>query len=316
MAALACFGCGDSGPVTAGSGADDGLPHAADVSADAVGTADTADAVGPEPWELRVLSFNVLCSFCDPGADYHDWETRLGWFADVFERHAPDLMGLQELSFPDEVDQIQALDPDGGWAALFFDEGTELPNPDATILYREARFDLLDQGFYWLSPTPDEPWSRGFTDEQVLPRVVAWARLHDTHAGRELVFVNTHFDANTPAQQPSAELLLAQTAPIAEDTPVIVTGDFNTHPGELAYGTLTTASGFHLEDSYDLAEAPTVASNLDPVPAWEPTGRIDHIFAAGEIWRCDEWVVDLQAYGADSLFPSDHYPVFARLVVP
>lgn len=300
----ACSGSAAPPPVDAG-------PDASDIGADAIG--DSADSASvAEPWSVRVLSYNVLCSFCDSEEAYDPWEERLAFFADIFERYDPDLLGLQELALPDEVDQIVALLP--GYAALYFDEPAELPDPDATILYREARFELLDHGYYWLSPTPDESWSKGFPGGQFLPRLVGWARLRDVEADRELLFANTHFDANSPSQDHSAELVMQRTAPLAAEVPVIFVGDLNSEPASVAFTTLTTTTDYPFRDAYELAAAPRQAANaVGPTPAWEPAGRIDHVLVSGANWEADDWAVDLYAYGPHSRVPSDHYPIYAHL---
>ena len=74
---------------------------------------------------LTVMTFNVLCSFCDL-RNFDPWSERLNDFEDIFARHDPDLIGLQELSPPPlnngmEVEQILAHAP--GRAAVSFTSG-------------------------------------------------------------------------------------------------------------------------------------------------------------------------------------------------
>jgi len=45
------------------------------------------------------MTFNVLCSFCNL-REFDPWSERLAYFGDIFARHDPDLIGLQELSPP------------------------------------------------------------------------------------------------------------------------------------------------------------------------------------------------------------------------
>lgn len=267
----------------------------------------------------RVMTFNVMCSICAPSFD--PWDQRIKYFEDIFARYKPDLIGLQELMFPEEVQQLVFAAEVTGYpfGALFY-EGDEdyYPNPDATILYRRDRFELIASGVYWLSPTPDVPWSKGLSEEQFLPRHVHWAHLRDKTAERELLFITTHFDANHPAQENSAPLVLERTAAFAASMPVILTGDFNSEPDNGGYITLTTGlngQGFHFDDAYILCPEPRTAANREPPPPWNPIDRIDHIFLAGGTWSCSDWVVDLYLYGPRDLPPSDHWPVFASVHV-
>jgi endonuclease/exonuclease/phosphatase family metal-dependent hydrolase len=278
---------------------------------------DNGAAPSASPPALAVMSFNVLCSFCDL-RNFDPWSERLVDFGDIVARHDPDLIGLQELSPPPinngmEVEQILAHAP--GRTAISF---TSAPGayPDATILYRTTRFNVLDHGSYWLSPTPDVPMSIGFAKTQ-LPRLVVWARLADNAAGgRELYFATTHFDNNSPSQEKSAPLLQERTAPFAANQPVIVVGDFNSRPDSTAYRILTTdaSRGFVFQNAFDLTPL-RVVTNQTPPPAYDVNDRIDHIFLAGSgiTWSVRDWVVDLTVYGAKQRYPSDHFPVVAEV---
>ena len=280
-----------------------------------IAASDIEAEVVPAVTSLRVMTFNLLCSFCG-GEDYEKWSARLEHFADLFSRHDPDLVGLQELFTPEEVAEILAIAP--GYQALFF-EGILGPlmldfYPDATILYREDRFSVIDSGFYWLSATPDEPWAGGWAESN-LPRLVAWARLRQMIDGREFYFATTHFDNNPPNQDMSAPLFVERSRARAEQMPVILTGDFNSQPTDPAYATLTEEAGeLTLQNAFELAEVWEVDHNQAVAPAWDPIHRIDHIFVAGAApWRVPSWVVDLHVYGPDGLYPSDHFAMVARI---
>lgn len=278
---------------------------------------DTTDAPEPDlpqpdplPEPMVVMTFNILCSFCDD--TYDPWEDRVGYIADTIARHDPDLVGLQELFTADEVQQLLDLNPD--YDALFYSDDTS-DYADATIWWRSDRYELVDSGFYWLSPAPDLPFSVGFSQPQ-LPRLVAWAQLRELSTDAELLFVDTHFDNNSPSQELSAPLLLERTEAQAGALPIIVVGDFNSRPDSTAYGILTNGvepGGFALTNSFDLARAWSVDSNQDPVPPYDPAIRIDHIFVAGGEWTVPWWVVDTWVYGDSQLHTSDHFAMAAQL---
>lgn len=270
----------------------------------------------PEPFS--VMTFNVLCSFCDPG-NYDPWDERLGYFADIFARHDPDVIGLQELSpMGNEVDQILELLP--GYRGVFFaSTESSFTYPDATVVYRSERFELLSRGEYWLSPTPDVASSTGFAEPQ-LPRLVQWVELRDRLSRRSLYFGSTHVDNNTPSQELSAPLILERTAPWQQSMAVVVLGDFNSQPTDVAYQILTTGVDGHppLSNAQDLAASWSVDHNQPSEPNYELDGRIDHIFVAPEPdgWTVDHWAADLHVYGAQDRYPSDHWAIFARLTAP
>ena len=278
----------------------------------------TPVAASPQPPPaLKVMTFNVLCSFCNL-RDFDPWAERLAYFGDIFTRHDPDLIGLQELSPPPlsagmDVDSILAQAP--GRDAIYFTSGDGAPYPDATILYRSSRFTVLEHGEYWLSPTPDVPLSSGFAPPQ-LSRLVVWARFRDTARNREFYFATTHFDNNSPSQAKSAPLVQERTAPFVENEPVIVVGDFNSRPDSTAYRILTTdaSRGFVFQNAFDLTDW-HIVTNQSPAPAYDVTDRIDHIFLAGRgiTWSVHDWAADLTVYGAKQRYPSDHFPVVAEV---
>lgn len=271
------------------------------------------DGGGATSTRLKVMTYNVLCSFCDP-RNFDPWVDRLPYFGDIFARHDPDLIGVQELTpLGDEVNQLLPQAP--GYGAVYFAPPGEDTYPDALILYRLSRFVVLDQGDYWLSPTPDVPRSVGFARLQ-FPRLVMWSRLMDLEANREIFFATTHFDNNSPSQDLSAPLVKERTAPFAAGLPVIFVGDFNSRPNSSAYATLTAdaTAGFVFQDTFDLAEW-RIVTNQVPEPAYDIDDRIDHIFLAGDgvTWTVTDWLADLTIYGPNDRYPSDHFPIVADI---
>ena len=264
---------------------------------------------------LRVMTYNVLFDF--PNPDYDDWAVRKEHVAEIIRRQDPDLVGLQE-PFLGQVEDLAALCP--GYTAIHVDDLAT----DASLLVRTDRFELLDMGSYWLSPTPDVPWSGGLGTGfgNFLPRMVIWTRLEDLEAGGTFFFVNTHFDNTAPSQELSAPLFLERTEPLAAERPVIVTGDFNSKPSSEAYGILTTGEGgaqggapFRLRDSYFLATSRRVDAREGDPADHDPASRIDHIFVAGGDFACTRWIVDMTTYGEARSYPSDHFAVVAHLLL-
>lgn len=302
----------DSGS-DAGSGA--GKDASADVSADAANGDSAGDTQAVDPKRIKVLNYNVMCSFCknEDHSDWvHDWKTRVPWLSDVIQRYDPDLIGLQELSAigvpagsPDEASQLLGT---ATWDVYYYrtkpGDAFEFDYPDAILAWRKSRFELLDKGEFWLSPTPDTAYSIGFAKGMQFPRLVVWARLRDKASGRELGFANTHFDNNTPSQDLSAPLSLQRLAPLAAKVPLIFCGDFNSTPSSSAFATLTGGEP-KLLDSYALAAQRSQVSNVTPTPEWKEPARIDHVFVTAPL-QVETWAIDLWRYGEKSQAPSDH----------
>jgi endonuclease/exonuclease/phosphatase family metal-dependent hydrolase len=180
---------------------------------------------------------------------------------------------------------------------------------DAALLFKTKRFDLLESGQFWLSPTPDLPLAFGFHRLSVL-RYVNWAMLSDKSSHFKFLFVNTHFDNASVNKEPSATLFRERIAMLAKNLPIIVTGDFNSAADTERYLRLTGGSKDNrplLINAYTLAGQPVVDSALNP------DKRIDHIFAGGPCKvRATHWRIDTRPMkNGQSL--SDHEPVISQL---
>jgi len=266
------------------------------------------------PW--RVMTFNVMCAGCTPEG-FEGWDTRVPYTGDTIRRHAPDLVGVQELFLGEEVAQLEAELP--GYTSIWFakPDAMSLDYADAAIFYRSDKFTEVEHGFYWLSPTPDVPYSTGFSIPQ-FARMVTWARMKAVAEDHEFLFATTHFDNNSPSQEMSAPIVLERTAALASELPVIMVGDFNSRTDDLAYVRLTAGEGGagpRFDDAFVLAGEWRSDSNLDPVPAYEPAQRIDHVFVAGAPWQARDWVVDLWGYGPTMHETSDHFAIAVELAV-
>ncbi|WP_456152704.1 endonuclease/exonuclease/phosphatase family protein [Novosphingobium organovorum] len=258
--------------------------------------------------DLVVMSFNVRYPNPDDGPDV--WEKRQGATIAAIRKAAPDIMGTQEL-FQRQGDAIVAALPQYRWFGT--DRRGGHADEHMGVFYRQDRFELVEQGQFWLSDTPEVVGS--ITWGQPLPRMVTWglfAVRRGKDKGRRFYLVNTHFpyrEADTAARTKAAQLVArwidARPAPI----PVILTGDFNTGPDSAAHARLTQS----LTDTWTAApgrRGPAPGYHgFAPVPA---EARIDWVLERGMR------VVGVHSpharYGGH--YPSDHYPMVARLAWP
>ncbi len=301
---VVCFLCGPMAVVGSGCSSDEGE-----------GT--TYEAIA-----FTVMTYNILFDIPDP--DFDRWAVRKHFVADIIKAHDPDIVGLQE-PFAFQVEDLVQLCP-GYQAIALVNPPTPLTDTDATILFKETRFAKITQGSYWLSPTPDVPfsggWGRGFGN--FFPRMVIWALMVELETGMRFSLVNTHFDNTSPSQEKSAPLFLERTKLLADKGPVIATGDFNSTPSSLAYRILTTGytegesdgthgNRFALTDSFDLAPGFEIRARSGDATDYDPDTRIDHVFVAGGNISCQRWIVDMTSYGPERKYPSDHFAVIAHL---
>jgi endonuclease/exonuclease/phosphatase family metal-dependent hydrolase len=262
-----------------------------------------------EPVALRVMSYNIR--YDTPADGINAWPYRAAHVADMMAgRHGSDIVGVQE-ALRHQIDDLAGLLPDFAWTGLGRDDGED-GGEFSPIFYRRHRFELLDEGTFWLSETPELPGSRSW--DAAITRIVSWGRFRKLPAGREFYVFNTHFDhRGEVARMESARILGARIAELSEEMPVILTGDLNVTETSEAYRILAAVPGLadarYASDSGH--EGPTASFN-NWVELRGPESRIDYIFVRGPIRVLAHRILD-DRY--DGRFPSDHLPVLADIVM-
>lgn len=266
----------------------------------------------PSAEPLSVMSFNIRYGTANDG-DNH-WKLRREFLFDVVREAAPDLVGLQE-ALDGQVRELVAALPQYGVVGVGRDDG-RTRGEYAAILYRRDRFHVSDAGTFWFSDTPETVASRSWGN--TITRICTWARFIDRD-GRAFWHYNVHLDHQSqPSRERSASLLAERIAARRVGTePAIVTGDFNAgetnaavtrltvpqagvpapfvdsfrvrHPGETNVGTFT---GFKL--------GATTGDKIDYVLVQPGTD----VLSAGIIRT-----------SRNDRYPSDHFPVIARIAL-
>lgn len=256
--------------------------------------------------ELNVATYNLR--YDNPNDGKNVWTARRDAVRALVRYHAFDLWGTQEAL----ANQLTDLDALGEFARVGVgrDDGRQAGEHSA-IFYRRERFTLEDHGDFWLSATPEQP-SRSW-DSRCCKRIATWARLRDKPSGQLFVVLNAHFDhEGVVARRESARLLLARGRALAGDLPLIIMGDFNSTPDSEAYATVAAAMRDARAISQSAPYGPLATFNAFDVskPAQE---RIDYIFLSPQ-WQVLRYAVLTDS--VDARFPSDHFPVLARLRLP
>ncbi len=267
------------------------------------------DAQRREPAPLGVMTFNIRTSGGNDGGNA--WPHRRELVADTIARAAPDVAGLQE-ALDEQIRYLVEALPDYRWlgADRGLNGGTGL-SEYVPIFYRRDTLIPIESGTFWLSPTgADGPTGTGW--RRNVSRIVTWARFHHRPTGRRLHVFNTHLTLRRgPRQVASAATIASRVAALPAESPVIVTGDFNALAEMSETWHAATAQG--LRDAW-LAAAerlgpPRTSSDFRP-PDQANEGRIDWILVGGPIGvRSVETVIAHEG----GRYPSDHYPVLARL---
>jgi endonuclease/exonuclease/phosphatase family metal-dependent hydrolase len=259
---------------------------------------------------LVVMTFNIRYGTAADGSD--EWQRRRDLLIDVIRSEAPDVLGLQEaLRF--QLDDVQRALPHYAVIGVGRDDGVA-KGEFAAILYRTDRFEVSQRGTFWFSDTPDQPGSVGWGAR--IPRIATWARLVDRQASATFDVYNVHWDHESQAsRQQSAALLRDRLRARTLPNPVIVTGDFNAGEENPAFTSLVDpAAEPRLSDTFRdrHPEAAGVIGTYHGFRGSVTGEKIDAVLASPDWEVLDAAIVHTSR---DGRYPSDHYPVTARLAL-
>lgn len=289
-----------------------------------------------------------LCSYNIRGESLLDrqygnfWNIRKYKIQYLLQQYQPDIIGFQGVSACCMQD-ILNLFP--GYLSVAFDTNDQ-KDKDVVLLVCSSRFDILDSSFFWLNQDPLEPniplsISWGTRKSRIVVHVV----LQDKQTGKRVVVFCTHFDSSgIEARVKSAQTITQLYPQIALDLPVIIMGDFNfmmnssfpelIQKTEDAYACFAQTGG--LFDVRDIVQS----KHFGPDGSWigwpydkyaAPAGvieeRFDHIFvkqcsvmSEGVLQikvnsACNSLLVSFDNGFDEVLYPSDHLPVVADIIV-
>ena len=271
--------------------------------------------ITPKPdGALRVATHNVHYIWLgkDGGAwSVADWERRKAAMDAAFKTVNADLIAFQEMESFDRGgdpnvnltrDWLTSQNPNYALAA--HGPADEFP-PTQPIFYRKDRLNMVDQGWFFFSDTPDVIYSRTFNGS--FPAFASWALMEDRASGAKFYAINVHFEFKSASnRQLSAQLVAKRIAPwIKAGTPVILLGDLNARKG---------AKTLEILEAAGLTFAPVKGSTYHLNRGANLFGAIDHIGVANGLAPLNEPMVLRETF--DGVWPSDHYPVALDLRLP
>ena len=298
--------------------------------------------------EMLVGSYNIRYKNVRDSLQGHVWTKRCQVICDQVNFMAPVIFGAQEVLHEQLQDLLEGLD---GYESIGVgrDDGKQAGEYVA-IFYKNDKLQLLDHGDFWLSETPDKP---GLGWDAACIRLCTWGkfsmkapegkpqrrglfhRAPKTKEAPVFYFFNLHLDhVGVVARREAAKLVVAKVKEIAQDAPVIITGDFNVDQDNEIY-TIFTQSGI-LKDSYDAARIRFAENGTFNAfkTKYYTTSRIDHVFVSpatevesygvltNSYWTPDKTKDKLKSADAPQEItfdmhvrrnPSDHYPVFVKV---
>jgi endonuclease/exonuclease/phosphatase family metal-dependent hydrolase len=264
------------------------------------------------PAPLTVMSFNIRYGTANDGENH--WTLRRELLFEVMRDANADLAGLQEALDGQIQELLQAL-PQYGVVGVGRDDG-RTRGEYAAILYRRDRFRVADAGTFWFSDTPEVVASRSWGN--TITRICTWARFVDRD-GRAFWHYNVHLDHQSqPSRERSASLLAERVAARrVPGEPAIVTGDFNVGEDNPAIRRLTTphegAPALYLDSFRVRYPDERTVGTFSGFKFGQTSGdKIDYVLIPPGTEVLDAAII--RTARADR-YPSDHFPVIARLIL-
>lgn len=253
---------------------------------------------------IQVASYNIR--FDNPNDHGNLWQDRAIHLIHQIKFHKMDIIGTQEGLHH----QLEEMKNSLGfpYVGVGRDEGNTKGEFTA-IFFNPNKLDLIDQGTFWLSPTPEKP-SKGW--DAALPRICTYAKFI-TKGGKKFWVFNTHYDhIGQKAREESSRLVLSKISELNDEgLEIILMGDFNVNPENTAYRLVVEQS--ELKDSRLISELPSVANQgTFNGFKWEqlPKEIIDHIFVSPGL-KVKRHGILTENYGMK--YPSDHFPVMIEV---
>lgn len=173
---------------------------------------------------FRFLSQNILFKDIEGGNMVAD---RVPRFSDLMKEYCPDILAVQEHG--------------NGWGGYIAAEFGKIYNSvnlqGLAFYFRIDRYEVLDQGSFYLSPTPDV---KSQFEGDSGPRSCIWVIATDKFTDTTILFINCHPDWNNDTQRAlQVEVIFEVMGEKMQQYPTIFCGDFNTQPDGPIYPRIT-----------------------------------------------------------------------------
>lgn len=252
---------------------------------------------------IRIMTFNVRCF----GLENLPRKAREYYVAETVRKGQPDSFGVQEAT-PTWMKYLEKeLGDKYAYVGVGRSNGKNSGEYSA-IFYLKDKFEVIESDTFWLSETPEKP-SKGW--DASIKRICTWAVLMNKETGEKFVHLNAHFDHQAEEARKNSVDMILEKAKQHNDLPVVFTADMNIVEGTELYermiadGTLKDTK-YTAEDTMDYL----TFHNLNPA---ENEGRIlDYVMVNDKF---DAEVYKVVTAGVDGRFVSDHYPVYADIII-
>ena len=183
---------------------------------------------------FNVMSFNIEMDYLPTVKDnpLYNWENRKEHVVKIVKEENPDIIGFQEITPTMHAYLKEQLDEYD--VSYFYRRNTVKTSFSTAIYYKRDRFEELDDGKFWLSPTPNQ--ESNCWDGDI--RTCGWEVFRDKKTGNKFCVMNTHYTLRSKeAMNKSSELINKKVTELG--LPTIIMGDFNSNVEYDCYKTTT-----------------------------------------------------------------------------
>ena len=251
---------------------------------------------------LTVMSFNIRYGTANDG-DNH-WLKRRDQLFDLLREQHPDVVGLQE-ALHGQIEEILQAVPGYDYVGVGRSDGRRA-GEYAAILFKSSRLRVRRSDTFWFSDTPGVVKSTSWGNQ--IERICTWAYVEDRE-GPSFYLYNVHLDHQSqPSREKSVALLLERIKARDPKAPAVVTGDFNA--GEANPAAQAMLAGFR--DSFRVLHSDTTeAGTFNGFKLGQTGGeKIDFVFVEP---GTEVLAAEIVRTSRDGRYPSDHFPVTARI---
>ncbi len=187
--------------------------------------------------KIKIISQNVRHCNDGPG---HMVADRMPRIRELLKKYDADIVGFQEI----RERWLNMLQENFGEDYEIHHRYRSEYGPEAaTMMWKKSRFDCLDKGYFWLSPTPhiqSHSWDigSGYNDY----RICMWATLKDKETGHTFTYFNTHYSFGDERHRLSNQLIRDHIREAGIDA-AVVTADFNFNNTSVGYRDMVRTMG-------------------------------------------------------------------------
>lgn len=253
----------------------------------------------------RCGTYNIRTCYGEADTGERAWDKRKQALVDVIRDSMQfDILGINEARDL----SLAYLKQELGDVYSFYGDSKDFQNQ---VLYRTAKYTLLDKGLFYLSSDPSRRLV-SWDDDGV--HLTVWVKLQDKVSGEIIYFGSTHMSLSPIAIREGARINAEQMSKIAGDYACIVTGDMNSEPSEhdshANFGTM-------MANARQITKTAPQGKYGTYIPGMNPNSMdaklLDFLYVRNV--DIESYMVYSKATQGRTLAPSDHQPVMCEVKV-